>query len=226
MGKASDILWQKRWALGLGAAIAAGVFFRLVWLYDVEYKGDEAWSFSEVKKYWETHTLRTIGMPSSAGLPNAGMSLWVFVAISTILPIVDPLELTRSVQVLNIVAILFLTIFVQKSIPPHEREPWLFSVALVSINPLAVLFSRKLWPPDIFPLFTLGLLVGWWHRGRRWGAFLWGLVGALLGQIQLAGFLFAAAFVGCTLLFNRRGVHWLAWFVGSILGALPLMPWS
>jgi hypothetical protein len=106
MGKASDILWQKRWALGLGAAIAAGVFFRLVWLYDVEYKGDEAWSFSEVKKYWETHTLRTIGMPSSAGLPNAGMSLWVFVAISTILPIVDPLELTRSVQVLNIVAIL------------------------------------------------------------------------------------------------------------------------
>src|SRR6516165_1564087 len=99
-------LWQKRWAIGLGVAIAAGIFFRLVWLYDIEYKEDEAWTFSEVETFWKTHFLKTIGMKSSLGIPNAGMSLWVFMGISAVLPIIDPLELTRSVQGINIVAIL------------------------------------------------------------------------------------------------------------------------
>ena len=104
-------------------------------------------------------------------------------------------------------------------------KSWLWSVALVSVNPLSVLFSRKIWAQDTLPLFTLGMLVGWWYRCRWWGAFLWGLVGALLGQIHLSGFFFAAAFLGCTLLFDRRAVHWSAWFAGSILGALPMVPW-
>jgi hypothetical protein len=153
------------------------------------------------------------------------MSLWIFIALSSILPLDDPLALTRAVQLVNIIAILLLAIFALKAIEPVEREPWLWSVALVSVSPLAVLFSRKIWPQDVLPLFTLGMLMGWWYRSRLWGAFLWGLVGALLGQIHLTGLFFATAFFGCTLLFDRRTVHWFAWFCGSVLGLLPLVPW-
>jgi len=218
-------LWRYRWAIGLLVSVAAGIIYRLIWLQDMEYKGDEAWTFTQVQAFWQTHHLLLIGMPSSVRLPNSGMSFWVFLAISSILPSNDPLALTRAIQLMNVIAILLLAIFVLKGVERSEREPWLWSVALVSVNPLAVLFSRKIWPPDTLPVFTVGMLVGWWYRRSLWGAFLWGLVGAFLGQIQLGGFFFAAAFVGCTLLFDRRSVHWSAWFAGSILGVLPMVPW-
>src|SRR5262245_23656337 len=217
--------WQARWAVGLVAAIATGIVFRLMWLQDIEYKADEAWTFTQIQAFWQTHTLRYVGTPSSVGVQNPGLSLWVFLAVSAILPTVDPLELTRAVQQINVLAIVLLAIFAKQAVLRTEREAWLWSVALVSVNPLTVLFSRKLWPPDIFPLFTLGMLVGWWYRRYWWGAFLWGLLGAFLGQIHLSGFFFAAAFFGCIILFDRRSVHWSAWFAGSILGSLPLMPW-
>jgi hypothetical protein len=218
-------LWRHRWAIGLFVSIAAGIVLRLIWLQDIEYKGDEAWTFTQVQAFWQTGHLKLVGMPSSAGLPNSGMSFWVFLAISSIFPINDPLALTRAVQLMNVAAILLLAMFALTGIERSEREPWLWSVALVSVNPLAVLFSRKIWAQDTLPIFTIGMLVGWWYRGRWWGAFLWGLVGALVGQIHLGGFFFAAAFVGCTLLFDHRSVRWIAWFAGSILGALPMVPW-
>src|SRR5882724_11435853 len=204
----SGRIWRHRWAIGLLVSVAIGIVFRLIWLEDMEYKGDEAWTFTHVQAFWQTRHLPLLGMPSSTGLPNAGMSLWVFLAISSILPTDDPLALTRGVQLMNVAAILLLAIFALKGIERPEREPWLWSVALVSVNPLAVLFSRKIWAQDTLPLFTVGMLVGWWYRHRWWGAFLWGLVGAFLGQIHLGGFFFSASFVGCTLLFDHRSVRW------------------
>ena len=70
-------LWRYRWAFGLFVSVAAGVIYRLIWLQDIEYKEDEAWTFTQVQAFWQTHQrLLLIGMPSSAGLPNSGMS-WV-----------------------------------------------------------------------------------------------------------------------------------------------------
>jgi hypothetical protein len=212
-------------AIGLVAAIGAGLLFRLIWLSDVEYKADEIWTFTQVQEFWHSHILRPVGVPSSAGLPHPGLNLWVFLAISTVLPTIGPLDLTRAVQVINIVAIIALAVFVHKAVDRSEREPWLWSVALVSVNPLSVLFSRKLWAQDLLPIFTLAMLAGWWYRSRRWGAFLWGLMGALLGQVHLTGFVFAAAFFLFVLLFDRRAVRWIAWFGGSLLGLVPLLPW-
>jgi len=222
---ASATAWRRAWLVGLLVAVVAGVVFRLIWLEDMEYKADEAWTFSHVREFWRSLSVPMVGMPSSAAVPNAGLSVWVFVALGSLVPLETPLALARAVQVLNVLAIALLAGFAATRPPQAEREPWLWSVALVSVNPFAVLFSRKIWPPDVLPVFALAMLVGWWYRRRRWGAFAWGMVGAALGQIQLAGFLFAAAFVGCALLFDRRSVRWWAWLCGSILGALPMLPW-
>jgi hypothetical protein len=212
------------WRVGFFLSVAAGALFRLIWLPDVEYKGDQIWTFTHVQAYWATHRLSPMGMPSSIGLPNAGMSFWVFIALSAFVPIEDPLALTRAVELLNVVTILLLALFVWKFVDRGEWEPWLWSVALVSVNPYAVLFSRSIWATNL-PIFTLGLLVGWWRRSRWWGAFLWGLIGAILGQIHMGGYFFAAAFVLSVLLFDRRSPNWRAWFAGSILGTLPMLPW-
>lgn len=218
-------IWQRRWPIGLAVAILAGSVFRLLWLSDVEYKGDEAWTFNAVQSFWATHRWPAVGMPSSAGFPNAGLSLWLFIAISAVLPSIDPLALTRAVQLLNIVALLGLGAFAWRVVRAEEREPWLWALALVAVNPLAVLFSRKLWPPELLPLFVEAFLLGWWYRRRWWGALMWGAVGALLGQIQLTGFLFTAAFLGASLLGERGKIAWRSWMCGNLLGFLPMLPW-
>jgi len=57
-------LWRYRWAIALFISVAAGVIYRLIWLKDMEYKEDEAWTFMQVQAFWRTHHLLLIGMPS------------------------------------------------------------------------------------------------------------------------------------------------------------------
>jgi hypothetical protein len=166
-----------------------------------------------------------MGMNSSVDVPNPGMSLWVFVVLRTLSGAEDPPGLTRAVQVANCLALVLLAWFAWRHVRPPEREAWLWAAALVAVNPLAVLFHRKLWPPCVMPLLTLAMLWGWWYRGRRLPAFVWGLAGPCLGQIHMSGFFFAGGFAAWALFFERRRVAWKAWLAGSVLGALPLLPW-
>ena len=66
-------------------------------------------------------------------------------------------------------------------------------------------------------------------RERKLGAWVWGFSGALIGQIHMSGFFLAGALFLWTLAFSppekRRNIAWGSWFVGSLLGAIPLIPW-
>jgi hypothetical protein len=212
-------------AAGLVAALVLGAALRFIWVRDIEYKWDEAWTFQRTQEVGRTEPFPWVGMPTSAGFPNPGMSVWVFLVLAKLSGAHDPLALARAIQVGNVLALVLLVGFACRVVPRPEREPWLWAAALVAVNPLAVLFHRKIWPPSVLPLFTLALLTGWWHRDRRWGAFLWGLVGACVGQVHLSGFFFAAGVAGWAFLFDRPRVAWRSWLGGSVLGALPLLPW-
>jgi hypothetical protein len=218
-------LSKRIWSIGFVIIIMIGVIFRTIWLSDIEYKGDERWIFETTQEFNKTGHIPTLGMKSSAGVPNAGMSIWVFLVLSKLFLVSDPLGLARAVQITNIVAILLLLLFIFYCIDRVEREPWFWSLALVSVNPLSVLFHRKIWPPSVFPIFTLTMFLGWWCRTTPWGAFVWGFTGACLGQIQLGGFFFTSAFVIWTLVFERRSVRWIYWLLGSLLGSISLIPW-
>ena len=213
------------WPVALAGAVLLGAALRLVWVSDIEYKGDEVWTFERTQHVGRTEPLPWLGMPSSALLRNPGMSLWVFVILARVFGVQDPHAPARAVQLLSIAAILVLLAFALRWVPPEEREPWLWAVALVAVNPLVVLFHRKIWPPSVLPIFSLAMLAGWWRRDSLWGAFLWGLVGMWLGQIHVSGFFFAAGFLAWALLFAQRRVSWPSWLAGSCLGALPMLPW-
>jgi hypothetical protein len=211
-------------ALGIVLVLLAGAALRLIWPADIEYKADEAWTFQHSRDA----ELPWMGMPSSVDIPNPGMSLWVFMLLQRLSGAEDPPTLARAVQIVNVVALLLLVGFAFRHVPRAEREAWLWAAALVAVNPLAVLFQRKIWPPCALPLLTLAMLYGWWYRQRRGPAFLWGLIGVCLGQIHMSGFFFAGGFVLWALLFDRpwrQRVAWGSWFLGSVLGTLPMLPW-
>jgi hypothetical protein len=223
----SDSGARKRWWAtgGLAAALVIGAALRLVWAQDIEYKADEIWTFTKTQEVGRTEGFPWLGMPSSAAIPNPGMSVWVFLALGKIMGAEDPPTLARGVQLLNIAALVLLVGFIWLLVDPGEREAWLWAAALVAVNPFAILFQRKIWPPSVLPIFCLMFLAGWWRRERRGGAFAWGLVGVVMGQIHMSGYFFAAAFAGWVLLFDRQRVAWRSWLAGSCLGALPMIPW-
>ena len=212
-------------SIGLAASLIVGAVLRLVWIMDMEYKGDEAWIFDRTQQMGQTEPFRWVGMRSSIGFRSPGMQVWVFLLLSRLVEAKDPTILARAVQGLNILAILLLIVFGLRIVRQEEREPWLWAAALVSVNPLAVVFHRKIWPPSVLPFLTMLVLMSWWNRDRRWGAFGWGLVGACLGQIHMAGFFFSAGFLAWAVLFGEKPVSWLSWLGGTCLGALPMIPW-
>ena len=217
---------RRHWPLaGVIVAVALGAVLRLVWVRDMEWKGDESWTDEQTQKVHSWSDLPWTGMPASVGIPNPALSLWVFVGLSKLFAVADPTGLARAVQICNIAALVLLVWFAYRFVPEREREPWLWAAALVAVNPMAVLLQRKIWPPSVLPLLTMVMLCAWHRRESRAGAFRWGLVAVCSGQIHMGGFFFAAGFALWALLFDRRRVAWGAWLCGSCLGALPMLPW-
>jgi hypothetical protein len=213
------------WTIGLIAAVSLGALFRLGWARDIEYKADEALMFEWSRAVGSGASWPWLGMQSGVGLRNPGMSVWIFAILGRLTGNGDPPALARGVEVLAVLATLLVVAFALLGVGEGEREPWLWAAVLAAVNPIAVLYDRKIWAQSILPIFSVILLLGWWHRRRLWGALVWGAVGACLGQIHMSGFFFAGGLVLWALLFDRKGVCWSGWLTGSLLGVLPMVPW-
>jgi hypothetical protein len=213
------------WAIGLLLALLAGAGLRLVWVEDMEYKTDEHWTFQRIQRIGRTEALPWVGMPTSVGVLNPGLSLWTFVGLSKAAGASQPTDLAIASRLVSIGALVALVLFAVTCVPVKEREPWLWAAALAALNPLELVLHRKIWPTAIMPCFVMVLLLGWWHRDRRWGAFLWGLAGLLAGQLNPTGGFLTLAFALWAVLFDRRRVAWGSWLLGCCLAGLPLIPW-
>ncbi len=215
----------RRWRWLLIAALLLGAGLRLIWGEAIEYKLDEAWVYQLAVNYRTHGEWATLGMPSSQGVRVPGLATWVFYPFAYIFGVDEPIGLAHGVQVCSLLALVLLVLFAWRCIPAGEREPWLWAAALIALNPIEVIYQRKIWPPCTLPLFCIFFLIGWWHRERRSGALAWGAVGACLGQIHSSGFLYAAAVLFATFLADRRRVFWRYWLAGSVLGTLPMTQW-
>ena len=225
MNRSQPWLAAWSWRLGLGVALLLGIGLRLVWGEDMEYKLDEWWTYERVQEINDGEPLPWLGMPTSAGFLHPGGTVWIFYALAKLTGAHDPVQLARACQLLNIGALLLLVGFAFFSVPREQREPWLWAAALVAVNPLAVLMHRKIWPPSVIPALTMLLIITYWYRDRRLGAFAWGIAGAAIGAFYPAAMFLAAGFFLWALLFDRARVAWRWWLPGSMLGVLPLIPW-
>ncbi len=220
----------KSWKIFLGITLILGVLLRTIWGSDIEYKSDEHFMFERTQKVGVSEELPLLGMPSGVGTRNPAMSIWVFLGLKHLFFAENPPELARSVEILNILALIGLLLFSLKCVEQKERTAWFWTIALASVNPLAVLLQRKIWAQSTLPFFCVLLLIGWWKRNKKWGAFLFGLIGILIGQIHMSGFFFSAALFSWTFFFShylteRKNIGWTPFCIGLILGFFPLIPW-
>jgi len=211
--------------LGLVLALAAGIALRLAYPDDIEWKGDERWTFDQAQLMASGGSWPGLAMPSSVGVPNPGLSLWVFAGLDWIAGVKTPPELARAVQCLNAAALVALVLFAFAAIPPGRREPWLWAAALWAVNPIAIIFERKIWSPSVLPLASVAFIAAWYCRRTLAAAFVWGLLGALMAQVHMGAAFLAAALAAWTFFYERGAFAWKSWLAGSVVGALPALPW-
>jgi len=217
------ISWKVYGAVAI--AILCGLAFRLIFPFDIEYKADEIWTFEHVMDMLAGKPWPLVGMGTSFGPPNPGLSLWFFAGLAWLSGASTPPALSQAVQILNDAAIISLVAFILISVPKERREVWLWGVALWAVNPIAVAYERKIWPPSVFPAFTVAFIVAWWYRRNFWAALIWGMLGALMAQLHIGAAFLALAVAGWTAFADRRDASWIGWLIGSIIGSLPALPW-
>src|SRR5580693_5271895 len=166
---------------------------------DIEWKADEQWSFFHARQMLGDGAWPPVGMPSSVGAPNPGLSIWVFAGLMRLANAQSPPDLAGAVQALNVVALVAFAAFALLAVPKPRREPWLWAAALWAVNPVAIILERKIWPR--------------------------GVLGALMAQIHMGVSFLALALAAWTWLRDRKAFPWRAWAAGSLVGALPAIPW-
>lgn len=229
---------SRGWIYFLFLALLAGAILRLIYVTDMEYKEDEEYNFVQTQLIGNTQPWPWYGIPSGVYLVNPGMSIWTFTVLAKIFGIHHPTSLAHAVQMFALLGICMIIPFALKFVKTDAALTWLWAFALAMVNPFLILYQRKLWPETFLPFFTMVTLMGWCKRKNGWGAFTWGMIGAWLGQIHMSGFFFSAALFLWTVFFdpyrNKESnpedishpkTAWKLWFLGSVIGALPLIPW-
>ncbi|MFN7982932.1 MAG: hypothetical protein U0Q11_13815 [Vicinamibacterales bacterium] len=216
--------------LVLLATVGLGAGLRLAHLDEMEYKRDERWTYSHTVLAATTGAIPARGMPSGIAVPNAALSLLVFVGLSGGSAPDTPVALTTRVVWLNVAALLLLVAFSETGVEAHERAAWRWSAALMAVSPFAVLLERKLWAQSTLPIVSLLFLAGWFRRDRWWGSSLWGFVSAVIGQIHMSGLFYAAAFGLWTATTRSttdpQPVSWRWWTSGFMVGSFGLLQWA
>ena len=207
------------------AALVAGVVFRLFYPGAIEYHGDEQFSFQHAISVLAGGPWPPVGMTMSIGGPNPGMSVWIFIILGWLGHLQSPVGLAECVQVLNVVALLGFVIFILRAIPAREREPWLWGAALWAVNPIEIVYERKIWPPSTLPAFIVVMLAGWWYRRTWLGSFAFAFISVLGGQIHPTCAFLGISLGAWTIADDRRSFRYSALAAGAVVGFLPAVSW-
>lgn len=121
--------------------LCLGTLLRVIWAGDMEWKGDEKWNYDQGQAIARTGRWPAVGMESSVGVFNPGLSVWVFGALSYAAH--SPIGVVRWVQALNIAALWGFLLFILLAVPKERRAPWLWGLMLAAVSPLAVLFREN-----------------------------------------------------------------------------------
>lgn len=223
--RAASLLPERTLLVITVTAVLLGCWLRLGSPLELEYKADEKLMFEFSQTVGTTAPWPGVGMPSGAGgVPNPGLSVWIFAGFAKLTGAATPVALARCVQVLNSIALVALAAFAF-SRTGLERRTCLWAASLAALSPTAILVQRKIWAQSVLPLFCVLMLLAWWQRRRFWGAFAWSALLLCAAQIHMSGFIFLLALTAWTAVFWRESMNWRGWLAGGLVGSISAVPW-
>jgi len=141
----SDIVW-----ISFLLIVIVAAYFRLASLNLAEFKSDEAGTAIVLRALVQQGRIPLVGPALSTG-GSAG-PIYYYILTVPFLISADPVTASAFVAFLNIVGIAFTFKFAREFF--NERVA-LVATALAAVSPFAILFSRKIWNPDLIFPFTV-----------------------------------------------------------------------
>ena len=183
------------------ALVIVGGWLRLHDLPSMEFKFDEQQALvlaSEIglsPSTWPEH-----GMRGSSGVDNAPLFTWIIAGLWRLTP--DPVGVTAAIAAINTLCLVPLWLWASRRMDPVRA---LLMLAVVSVSPFTVLYSRKIWTQDLLLPGVLLILWGveWLRAGRTWRGVI-----ALAGALLVAGQLHQSGPIALVLLPVAMAIQW------------------
>jgi len=203
--------------------IVLSAIFRLTNLDLIEFKTDEAGNLLLASRLLFDHPLPPGGLATSVGILNPPLFNYLLLPFTFIS--IDPKFITFIIAFTNVLAIGFLFLIIKKY---YNQTLALIVSLLIAFAPWAVLFSRKIWPPDIVLPFAVVIFYSIHKiiiekKTKFWiplSAFL-----LLITQLDLA-YVFFAVILFLFLLLSKPQINIKYIVFGLIIGTIPLLPYA
>lgn len=205
------------------AILAVGIALRLLHLDLMEFKADEVEALL-VTEYWLDRGVPQFGMMASTGIPEPPG--FIFILLPMVALTSAPLLVALYHTAFGILA---LWGFYLLGTALGSPRAGLWAAALGAVHPWLILYSRKIWPPNLLVLFVLLLLIilARCRRQIRSRSIFWaGPILSLTWQIHYSAYAATLVFLGWFVMEAvRRRINWrwAGWGFGA--GLLLLSPY-
>ncbi len=189
----------------------------------LEYGHDEAMLSLLAQDMAAARTFPLTGIPSSVGIPNPPISVYIMALPYLISD--SPQVAILFVAALNVIGVGLLWLIAARYV---GRNSALIAGLAYALNPWAILYSRKIWAQDFHtPFLLLALLLGLYGfgEGKRWAQVFCLPVLLFALQIHFAAWTLLPVFLWLLWL-GRKQLDWRATTFSVLLGIITLIPFG
>lgn len=197
-------------------------FFRIFYMDLIEFKADEAYGLYLINNFFLNPSIASYSAPSNTGLHSMPFSLYLVTFLS--IPVRDPAYLSFIIAFLNS---LFIVIFYFVLKKTAGNLIAVLAALFLSFSPWPILFSRKIWGPDLMLFFLIPLfyflhqLIVYKKTKRSWVLFL---LLTLLPQVHFSGLYFILATIAIFFILKVK-INYRHAIFGILLGLIPALPY-
>ncbi len=209
--------------LGILFILIVAAILRLGFAGVAEYRTDEALLTSISLDMAQGKPIPFLGIPSSIGLPNSPMTVYVLLPPFLFSP--DPLVVMTYIAILNVIGVALLWLIAYRY---FGRGVALVAGLAYAVNPWAVVYSRKIWAQDYhtpFILLAIFLALYGFVDKKRWAQILC-LPILLIGlQIHFAAWSLVPVYLWLVW-YGRKNTSWRILILSGLLGVVVMLPYG
>ncbi|MDO8621154.1 MAG: hypothetical protein Q7R31_02645 [Candidatus Levybacteria bacterium] len=198
------------------------LIFRITNLDLIEFKIDEASNLLLATRLMFGHPLPYGGITSSVGILNPPLFNYILIPFTLIS--LDPKVIVAIIALINSLAIGLFFLIIKKY---YNTALALIASLILAFSPWLIIFSRKIWPPDLIFPFSV-LLFFSIHKiiiEKKivfWITFV--LSSLFLIQLDLSSAFFILL-ISAFLVIQKPQLNWKYIMIGLVLGILPMLPY-
>ncbi|MDO8658055.1 MAG: glycosyltransferase family 39 protein, partial [Candidatus Levybacteria bacterium] len=204
------------------SVVALASVFRLTNLELMEFKADEATNLLLATRLVSGHSILPGGIATSVGILNPPFFIYLLTPFTFISQ--NPKFIAFIIAFINCLSIGLLFVVIKKY---YNQKLAIITSSLIALSPWSILFSRKIWPPDLVLPFAVAILYSLHKIVIEKKMKFWIILTAsliFLFQLDLA-YLFFSSILMVFLILSEKRINIKYIIIGFIIGITPLFPY-